>query len=171
MYPKYLQKHLKTLEKSLQNICNIQMKHLQLICETYMQHRDKHICNIRMMKHLEQTLARYVYRHCNICNISIYFCNIYIKRLQYTTETIETYAWNTRNTPLLLRRMEARRRMEFTGGSRGIATVDQIDSAYRKAGEDPFVDIGILGSMQDTQPLQLAPQPLPPPDLSRMQWI
>ena len=31
------------------------------------------------MEHWEQKLAIYVYNHCNICNISIYFCNIHMK--------------------------------------------------------------------------------------------
>ena len=49
------------------------------------------------MKYLEQTLAIYVYSHCNICNIPIYFCNIHMKHLQRTSETyeiIETYVCN-----------------------------------------------------------------------------
>ncbi|CAL4966119.1 unnamed protein product [Urochloa decumbens] len=48
------------------------------------------------------------------------------------------------------------------------ATIDQVDSAYREAGGDPFLAAGILGSTQDTQPPQPpqpAPQPPPPPDL------
>jgi hypothetical protein len=49
------------------------------------------------------------------------------------------------------------------------ATIDQVESAYREAGGDPFLAAGILGSTQDTQPPQPpqpAPQPPPPPDLS-----
>ena len=49
------------------------------------------------MKHLKQTLATYMYSHCNICNIPIYFCNIQMKHLQHTSETyerIETYVCN-----------------------------------------------------------------------------
>ncbi|CAO2181450.1 unnamed protein product [Urochloa humidicola] len=49
------------------------------------------------------------------------------------------------------------------------ASIDQIDSAYREAGGDPFLAAGILGSTQDMQPPQPpqpAPQPPPPPDLS-----
>jgi hypothetical protein len=42
------------------------------------------------MKHLEQTLATYIYSHCNIRNILIYFCNIHMKYLQHTSETSET---------------------------------------------------------------------------------
>ena len=51
------------------------------------------------MKHWEQTFATYVYNHCNICNIPIYFCNIHLKHLQHTSETSETlkiYACNMR---------------------------------------------------------------------------
>ncbi|KAF7028840.1 hypothetical protein CFC21_040701 [Triticum aestivum] len=43
----------------------------------------------------------------------------------------------------------------------GSATIDQVDSAYREAGGDPFLAAGILGSTQDMQP-----PPPPPPDLS-----
>ena len=64
------------------------------------------------MKHWEQTLATYIYNHCNICNILIYFCDICMKHLQHTSETSEilkTYACNMRfqrNIILLLGRME-----------------------------------------------------------------
>jgi hypothetical protein len=45
-------------------------------------------CNIRVqMKNWEQKLTTYTYNHFNICNISIYFCNIHVKHLQYTSET------------------------------------------------------------------------------------
>jgi hypothetical protein len=61
-----------------------------------------------------------MYSHCNICNIPIYFCNIYIKQLQHTSETLETlsnirlqHAVST-NISLLLGRMKARRCVEFT---------------------------------------------------------
>jgi hypothetical protein len=49
------------------------------------------------MKHWEQRLATYLYNHYNICNIPIYFCNICMKHLQYTSktsETLETYTCN-----------------------------------------------------------------------------
>ena len=62
------------------------------MCE-YMQHPNKHTCNIRLkkeMKHWEQTFITYVYNHCNIYNITIYFCNIHMKYLQHTFETCET---------------------------------------------------------------------------------
>ena len=68
-----------------------------------MQQPNKHICNIHLkkqMKHLEQTLATYVYSHCNICNISIYFCTIYMKHLQHAYETPETYACNMSDATL-----------------------------------------------------------------------
>ena len=42
------------------------------------------------MKHWEQTFATYVYKYYNICNIPIYFCNIYMKHLQHFSETSET---------------------------------------------------------------------------------
>jgi hypothetical protein len=35
------------------------------------------------MKHWGHTLATYVYNHCNICNIPIYFCNNRMKHLQH----------------------------------------------------------------------------------------
>jgi hypothetical protein len=46
--------------------------------------------------------------------------------------------------------MDARRHVEFTGGSCAVATIDQIDSAYNEASEDPLMAAGILGSTQDT---------------------
>ena len=54
------------------------------------------------MKHREQKLATYVYNHCNICNIPIYFCNIHLKHLQRTSktsETLERYACNMHFSP------------------------------------------------------------------------
>ena len=64
-----------------------------------MQHLNKHTYNIyqeKQMKHLEQTFATYVYSHCNICNIPIYFCNVHIKHLQHISETLGTYTYNMR---------------------------------------------------------------------------
>jgi hypothetical protein len=56
--------------------------------------------------------------------------------------------------------MEAHRRVEFTGGSRAIAT-DKIDSNYYEAGGDPFVAAGIVGltygPLQHLQPRVVAP--------------
>jgi nitrite reductase/ring-hydroxylating ferredoxin subunit len=77
------------------------------------------------MKYFEQTLVTFIWNTCNICNISIYFCNIRMKALG-------TYLWNIwntwnirlqhalsaqRNISLLRRRMEARRCVKFIGGS------------------------------------------------------
>jgi hypothetical protein len=65
-----------------------------------MQHPNKHTYNVylkKQMKHLEWTLKTYVYNHCNMCNIQIYFCNIHMKHLQRTSEiseTSETYSCN-----------------------------------------------------------------------------
>jgi hypothetical protein len=78
------------------------------------------------MKHLERTLATYVYNHCNKCNITIYFCNIHIKHLQHTSETIEIYTYNIRfqcNISLLLGGIEPRWCVVFTGGSGPAALV------------------------------------------------
>jgi hypothetical protein len=83
-----------------------------------MQHLDETLANIRlenMMKHLEHTLETYVYSKCNVCNISIYLCNIKMKHLQYLDETPETleayycnmgFAWTNGGT--LARRSTAR---------------------------------------------------------------
>ena len=63
-----------------------------------MQHPDETLGNIRLeneIKHLEHTLETYVYSHCNMCNILIYFCNIKMKYLQHpdeTSEIFETYS-------------------------------------------------------------------------------
>jgi hypothetical protein len=82
----------------------------------------------KQMKHLEHTLATYVYSHCNMCNILTYFCDIQMKDMQYpdkTSKTLETYACNMRfqrNVTLQLGGREARRygqrqRMEFAGAA------------------------------------------------------
>jgi hypothetical protein len=57
-----------------------------------LQHLDKNTCNIHLeqIKYLEHTLEIYVYRHYNMCNIPIYFCNIDIQHLQHNSETLET---------------------------------------------------------------------------------
>ena len=81
------------------------LKHTLVTCmytqhpDLLLQHPDENTCNIHLiqMKHLEHTLETYVYSHCNICNIPIYFCNIDIKHLQHTfntPETLETYVCN-----------------------------------------------------------------------------
>jgi hypothetical protein len=41
------------------------------------------------MKQLKYRLATCVYCHCNICNNSIYFCNIQMKHLKYKSKTPE----------------------------------------------------------------------------------
>jgi hypothetical protein len=49
------------------------------------------------MKHWKHTFATYMYTHCDICSIPIYFCNIHTKHLQHASEaseTLETYASN-----------------------------------------------------------------------------
>jgi hypothetical protein len=69
------------------------------------------------MKHLEHTVETYVYSHCNTCNIKIYFWNIYIKHLQHTSETPETYVCNMLFQHKHLHaawQMEARRCVEVT---------------------------------------------------------
>jgi hypothetical protein len=65
------------------------------------------------MKHLEHTLATYVYNHCNIWNILIYFCNtiwntcnIPLEHLKHSKHTITTFA-SRHNIYLLLGWMEA----------------------------------------------------------------
>jgi hypothetical protein len=85
---KHLRKHLKTLEKTLQNIYNILKKNTcKYMCETYATSKLKHLQHTlkKQIKHLKQTLA-YMYSHCNICNIPIYFYNIYTKHLQHISE-------------------------------------------------------------------------------------
>ena len=55
------------------------------------------------MKYWRQTLTTYVYNHCNICNIPIYFCNIGIKQLQHTskiTKIFELYTCNMHHIPV-----------------------------------------------------------------------
>jgi hypothetical protein len=48
-------------------------------------------------------LTTYVYNHCNICNISIYFCNISLKHLKHLKQTFATHAFK-HNICLLLSR-------------------------------------------------------------------
>jgi hypothetical protein len=111
------EKHLKTTANIYAtfwwNACNRRMKHMKphekYACNMHvyatsgllLQHLDEHTCNICLiqMKHLELKLETYVYSHCNICNIRIYFCNTDTKRLQHTSktsETPETYVCNMR---------------------------------------------------------------------------
>jgi hypothetical protein len=90
------EKHLKPLQKHTQ----YPDKTLANMCETYTTCKlthDKNTCNIhvkKQMKHCEQKLATYVYNHCNICDISLYFCNTHKKHLQHTSKTLEAEACN-----------------------------------------------------------------------------
>jgi hypothetical protein len=62
-----------------------------------MQHPDETPANIRLkkqMKHSEHTLETYMYSHCNMCNILIYFCNIKMKHLKHLKHTFATWAFN-----------------------------------------------------------------------------
>jgi hypothetical protein len=109
-------KHLQNTRKkhettcvAIANIATCRWKHLQHMYENtwiayiYVTFRSTfatsrwHTCNIRLkqMKHLEYALEIYVYSHCNICNIPIYFCK-HLKHLQHTSEIFETYACNMR---------------------------------------------------------------------------
>jgi hypothetical protein len=71
--------------------------YMQLL-DLLLQHPDKNTCNMRMIqiKYLEYTLQTYVYSHCNIRNILIYFCNTGTKHLQHTSKTLKTYVCNMR---------------------------------------------------------------------------
>ena len=68
-----LEKHLKTIA----NICNNQMKHLQYMYET------------------PETLRNICLQHAGICNIQIYFCNIQIKHLQHKSGIDKTFGTYT----------------------------------------------------------------------------
>jgi hypothetical protein len=57
-----------------------------------------------------------VYNHCNICNISIYFCNIHMKQFQHTPKHLKhlkqmlaTCAFKRKHLLAALTKMEARR--------------------------------------------------------------
>jgi hypothetical protein len=59
------------------------------------------------MKYLEHTFETYVYSHCNMCNIRIYFCNTDTKHLQHAFSAQHLLdAWEWRLVD---------RRVEFTG--------------------------------------------------------
>jgi hypothetical protein len=66
-----------------ENICNIQINTLATYVEKNETLRTE-ACNIH---------------HCNICNIPIYFCNIHLKHVQHTSETLEMYVCNMRFSP------------------------------------------------------------------------
>jgi hypothetical protein len=69
-----------------------------------MQHPDETLANIRLeneMKHLKHTLETYMYSHCNMCNISIYLCNIKMKYLKHLKHSYNMgFAWTNGATPV-----------------------------------------------------------------------
>jgi hypothetical protein len=71
---------------SLQSICNVRVKHMQHMCETYAISKESHLqrTSKKQIKQLEQMLPTYVY---NMSNIPIYFYNIHLKHLQHTSKT------------------------------------------------------------------------------------
>jgi hypothetical protein len=86
---------------------------------------------LEQMKHLEHTLETYVYSHYNMCNISIFFCNINIQHFQHTSETSETleiYSYNMRFSPFLLRTTQHRAGERPIPVSRRPRTVERPDS-------------------------------------------
>jgi hypothetical protein len=76
-----------------------------------------------------------------MCNIPIYFYNIHMKHLQHTSKTYETLeiyacnAYSVNNISLLLRRMEAHRRVKFT--SVELAGGAKLAAPVEKATADP----------------------------------
>jgi hypothetical protein len=132
--------------------CNIRLKYLEYTLATYVkhiQHPDQNTCKYTSeteMKHFEQSLATFSWNTCNICNIPIYFCNIHMKHLQHTSETSKTHE---SNISMLLGRMEARRSVEFNGGS-GPAT-----TSARRGKEAAPTRLG-EGSRSAREPLMLA---------------
>jgi hypothetical protein len=91
IHMKHLQKHLKTLEKSLQNICNIQIKYLQHMCETYA------ISRWNTYKHTPEN-------RWNIWNIHLQQTCISIAPCATSRSTFATAIWNTCN--ILLKHMK-----------------------------------------------------------------
>ena len=83
--------------------------------------------------------AIYVYNHCNICNVPIYFYNIHMKHLQDNSETIATLKTDTskcafkRNIYLLLMKW---RLADMWSSPEAAALlppcIDHIDSAYQR---------------------------------------
>jgi hypothetical protein len=113
MHLKHFKHASETLVKTPKNTWEAIEKHVQylnktLAINTLITYVWKHT------KHLEYTLATYVYNHCNIWNILIYFCNIHIntcnipiKHLKYSKHTLATLAFKHKIS-LLLGRMETR---------------------------------------------------------------
>jgi hypothetical protein len=94
------------------------------------------------MKQSEHTLETYVYNHCNMCNISIYFCNtdikhcnIPLKHLKHLKHTFATRAFSI-ISPCYLG-MEDRRRVEFTDGAKLTALVEDAASPVENATTGP----------------------------------
>lgn len=84
------------------------------------------------------------------------------------TASFSAFSSSTDSTASSSAAGEDRRDLAWLLDAFASATIDQVESAYREAGGDPFLAAGILGSSQDTQPPQPpqpAPQPPPPPDL------
>jgi hypothetical protein len=83
-----------------------------------------------------------MYNCYNICNILVYFCNIHMKHLQHTFKTyatLETDVCNMRFQVqhLLTYEIEARRRVEFTGGIQAIVTIDRSTLPTMRPAETP----------------------------------
>jgi hypothetical protein len=98
--------------------------------------------------------CKYVYNHCNIRNISIYFCNIYLKLLQHTfkiSEALETYACNMLFSTLF---RTTQSRMETAGS--GQPATEEGDTAWQRPatpvpGPVPTSDIPLSWSPGHTQ--------------------
>jgi hypothetical protein len=82
--------------------------------------KDKHTCN-------------YVYNHCNICNIPIYFCNIHLKLLQHTSETLEINTCNMH----FQQKLVAGRAEHYTVGSGCAVAVEKEDDSGQAATRPP----------------------------------
>ncbi|RCV23544.1 hypothetical protein SETIT_5G014800v2 [Setaria italica] len=104
------------------------------------------------------------------CEASTFTSAIFTASSSGTASTSSFSAFSSSgSTASSLAAGEERRDLAWLLDAFASATIDQVDSAYREAGGDPFLAAGILGSTQDTQPPQPpqpAPQPPPPPDLS-----
>jgi len=69
-----------------------------------------------------------------------------MKHLKHIKHILATCVFSTSQHLLAACKMEACQRVEFNEGSRAIATIDLMNSAYYEAGGDPFVAAGIVGS-------------------------
>jgi hypothetical protein len=101
----------------------------------HVQHSDKHTCNIRLekqLKHWEQKLATYVYIHCNICNILIYFycftistrntCNIQMKHLKHLKDSFATCISSAQCHLVVWTNHRARRRRDAWSSTAWVST-------------------------------------------------